>query len=93
MHVERASSRGREAAVSEQIFLSLIRFYRHHYSRGRLLRLRAVLGLLMSARIARDAVRLTRTRDRLRRQELRRSISVWGRVLVGRFSRAPLLGP
>jgi GT2 family glycosyltransferase len=93
MHVERASSRGREAAVSEQIFLSLIRFYRHHYSRGRMLRLRAVLGLLMSARIARDALRLPRTRDRLRRQELRQSISVWRRVLFGRFWRAPLLGP
>jgi GT2 family glycosyltransferase len=90
-HIERASSRGREAAVSEQIFLSLIRFYRQHYSRGRLLRLRAVLGLLMSARIARDTLRLSRTRDGHRRQELRRSISVWRRVLLGRVSQAPLL--
>lgn len=93
MHVERASSRGREAAVSEQIFASLIRFYRHHYSRGRLLRLRGVLWLLMSARIARDTLQLSHTRDRLRREELRRSIAVWLRVLLGRLTQAPLLEP
>lgn len=93
MHIERASSRGREAAVSEQIFASLIRFYRQHYSRGRLLRLRAVLGLLMSARIARDTLQLSHTRDRLRKQELRRSIAVWRRVLLGRLTQAPLLEP
>ncbi len=92
-HVEGASSRGREAAVSEQIFRSLIHFYRRHYSRPRRVALRAVLALLMAGRITRDAALLARERESLKRSELRRNISVWSRVLVGRLSRPAASAP
>lgn len=92
IHVEGASSRGRETAVSEHIFGSLIHFYRKHFSRGRLLRLRMVLAALMAARIVRDTVRLWGARDARRRSELRGSLSVWRRVLLGRLSQSPTPG-
>ena len=91
-HVERASSRGRETAVSEHIFGNLIHFYRKHFSRGRLLRLRIVLVALMAARIVRDTLRLWGARDARRRSELRGSLSVWRRVLLGRLSQTPTIG-
>jgi GT2 family glycosyltransferase len=93
VHVERASSRGREAAVTEQIYSSLFHFYRRHYSRTRRIELRAVLGLLMTARIARDVMLLSQARDAARRRELRGNISVWRRVLLGRASTAAIVGP
>jgi len=86
-HVERASSPGRETAVSEQIFRSLIHFYRLHYSRRRLVGLRLVLAALMSARIVRDSVRLLAgEREASTRRRLRRDVSLWGRVLAGRLA-------
>jgi GT2 family glycosyltransferase len=92
IHVEGASSRGRETAVAEHVFGSLIHFYRKHFSRGRLLRLRMVLAALMSARIARDTLLLWGARDAHERSELRGSLSVWRRVLLGRLSQSPTTG-
>jgi N-acetylglucosaminyl-diphospho-decaprenol L-rhamnosyltransferase len=91
-HVERASSPGRESAVSEQIFRSLIHFYRLHYSRRRLVALRFVLAALMSARIVRDCLRLAGEREAARRRRLRSDISLWRRVLAGRLSQGAASG-
>jgi GT2 family glycosyltransferase len=92
MHVERASSPGRETAVSEQIFRSLIHFYRLHYSRRRLVALRVVLAALMSARIVRDGVRLAVEREAFSRRQLRSDISLWRRVLAGRLAQGAASG-
>jgi N-acetylglucosaminyl-diphospho-decaprenol L-rhamnosyltransferase len=91
-HVERASSPGREDAVTEQIFRSLIHFYRRHYSWRRLVGLRFALAVLMSGRIGRDAVRLAREREAGRRRQLRRDIALWRRVLLGRLQRGAASG-
>jgi GT2 family glycosyltransferase len=91
-HIEGASSRGREATVNEHVFGSLIHFYRKHFSRGRLVRLRMVLAALMTARIVRDTLLLWRARDARKRTELRDSLSVWRRVLLGRLAESPTTG-
>jgi GT2 family glycosyltransferase len=91
-HVEGASSRGRESAVSEHVFGSLILFYGKHFSRSRLLRLRIVLAVLMAARIVRDTLRLWGARDARKRSELRSSLSVWRRVLLGRLGQTRTTG-
>ncbi len=91
-HVEGASSRGRETAVNEQVFGSLVHFYRRHFSRGRLVRLRLVLAALMTARIVRDTLLLWGARDARTRTELRDSLSVWRRVLLGRLAQSPTTG-
>lgn len=93
LHIERASSRGRERMVTEQIYGSLIHFYRLHYSNLRLATLRLVLGMLMSGRIARDLIALARTREQGRRSELTADLGVWRRVLLGRFSHTAAWGP
>lgn len=92
IHVEGASSRGRESAVNEYVFGSLIHFYRKHFSRGQLLRLRIVLAVLMAARIVRDTLRLWGARDARTRSELRGALSVWRRVFLGRLSQTPTTG-
>ena len=92
IHVEGASSRGRETAVNEYVFRNLIHFYRKHFSRGRLLRLRLVLAALMTSRLIRDTLLLWGARDRDKRSELRESRSVWRRVLFGRLSHSPTIG-
>src|SRR5262249_11954734 len=91
VHVERASSRGREVEITEQIYSSLFRFYRHHYSRTRQIELRIVLGVVMAARIVRDALFLSWARDARRRMELRDNIGVWRRILIGRVSDAAVV--
>jgi GT2 family glycosyltransferase len=92
IHVEGASSRGRETVVSEYVFGSLVHFYGKHFSRGRLLRLRLVLAALMAARIIRDTLLLWGARDARKRSELRGSLLVWRRVLLGRLSQTPTTG-
>ena len=86
VHVEGASSPGGQTAVSEHVFRNLVHFYRRHYSPARLVALRFVLAFLMTGRIARDAALLSREREQARRRQLRRDISLWRRVLLGRVS-------
>ena len=53
---------------------------------ARLVALRFVLAFLITGHIARDAALLSREREQTRRRQLRRDISLWRRVLLGRVS-------
>jgi GT2 family glycosyltransferase len=82
-HVGGASTVNARAAMSAQVFTSLIRFYEKHYSPLRMIGLRFVLAIVMTARIARDTIRLRRTHDAETRAAVRENIDVWRKTLLG----------
>ncbi len=64
-----------------QLFRSRFRFYRCHYSPGRLVGLRLVVGTGMAAKLGRDVVRRAVAQDHSSRSRLREDIRIWSRVL------------
>ncbi|HWE81796.1 MAG TPA: glycosyltransferase family 2 protein [Gaiellaceae bacterium] len=81
VHVDGASSGGDRARIDVQVYASLMRFYRKHYSRTRLLELRALISALMLLRIARDAALLAGA-DPARRRELGGRVRAWRQILA-----------
>jgi GT2 family glycosyltransferase/aminoglycoside phosphotransferase len=91
VHREGASTPAGRAAIEPFVWGSLVRFYRLHYSRARLVQLSAVRAAVMAARIGRDRMRLRREHDPTRRAELRRDIATWQRILRGAFAQVDAL--
>lgn len=81
-HVGGASTSQRAAETFGHFVRSTTRIARLRWSRPSAAGVRAVLGVVLAARLARDAAQLTWARDRERRERLRRRIAVWLRGLA-----------
>jgi N-acetylglucosaminyl-diphospho-decaprenol L-rhamnosyltransferase len=85
VHREQASTPGSSARVQLDVCRGVVRLYRLHYPRRRLVALRFVLVALMVARLVRDRLRLLRERDPHARTELRAALDAWRAILLHAF--------
>jgi len=81
VHVGGASTVQQRADMKLALYMSLIRFYTHHYSRWRMQQLRLVLSYSMLRNITLDRIRLARTHDARTRAITVENLSVWHQVL------------
>lgn len=82
VHEGGASTLQQHAAMTVELFASLLRFYGRHYSKGRFFVLRLLIATVMLARLVRDGIRLRRVSDTLRRSALEEDMSVWRKTLL-----------
>jgi GT2 family glycosyltransferase len=87
VHVGGASTQQQRADMSIQFFVSLVRFYRRHYSRIRLGELVMLVQCLALARLVRDRLSLLLTRDPQKRSSLAENVDAWQRLLFGDWRR------
>lgn len=80
-HVGGASTRPYRAAMTAQLYASMIWFYRKHYSAISLLALVGIIRSVMWLRLLRDRLRLRLSREPHLRTTTREAISVWQAVL------------
>jgi len=80
-HIGGASTAQQRRRWDIQLFRSRFRFYEQHYSRGRLIALRVVVGVGMIAKLTRDIGRRVLARDAEANAHAREDIRVWSRAL------------
>jgi GT2 family glycosyltransferase len=79
-HVGGASTGQDHLAPTLQLFASLIRFYRLHYSRRQLRRLRIVVAATMGLKVMRDRLRVSLSPDQVSRERLLQDIQIWEEI-------------
>jgi GT2 family glycosyltransferase len=84
MHIGGASTRQQKADMSVQYFLSLVHFYRKHYSWARQVQLVAMMKIIVLARLLRDSIRVRLASGSNQRIRLSEDISGWERILLAR---------
>ena len=85
VHVGGASTAQHRTHMTMQLFASIILFYQRHYSGLRVAEVKMVVKCVMLARLLRDMLHLSITRDGPTRVKLAEDISAWHRVLLGRW--------
>ena len=80
-HVGGASARQRRADMIVQLYASLALFYQRHYSSSQRCLLRALLGVVATARLVRDWMRWHLIEDQVSRAEVASNIEAWSRLL------------
>jgi N-acetylglucosaminyl-diphospho-decaprenol L-rhamnosyltransferase len=81
MHEGGASVMQQRAAMTVELFASLLRFYGRHYSTGRLVVLRLLIATVMAKRLLRDILRIRRTSDAVLRSALEEDMTAWRKTL------------
>lgn len=80
-HSGGASTKQRRAEMRIAYFRSVTRFYRRHFGAPALLLLKAMLKLIVRARLVRDVYRLCRASEADQRQKLNEDIRAWRQLL------------
>lgn len=81
-HVGGASTVQQRAAMAFRALSSTLSLYRRHFPASRVAQIRAVIMLIMQAKLLRDGLRLRLTADPQLRERLREDVCVWRRVLA-----------
>jgi len=83
-HVSGSSSKQQRTEMLVEVFAGLEGFYKRHFSRSQLMRVRAVLAAVMIARIVRDSIRVWLSADSCAAERLRGDRVAWIRILLHR---------
>ena len=82
IHIGSASTQLHRAEMIVQFYSSLAHFYQRHYSWWRLAQLTLLIKCIVFARLVRDKVLLSATKDLHRRTRLAENITAWRRLLI-----------
>lgn len=89
VHLGGASTAQQRQAMEWQLFTSMARYYRCHYSSARLMVFIAIVWGVGLAKLARDGIRLRRARDVGEQTRLREDIATWHRIVRGGWAVPP----
>jgi N-acetylglucosaminyl-diphospho-decaprenol L-rhamnosyltransferase len=81
-HASGASTSQHRAAMHARWYSSLQHFYRRHYSRGRLVQLRLIVGSIVLGRLVRDEIQLRLTSNAGERDRLAENVAGWRQILL-----------
>jgi N-acetylglucosaminyl-diphospho-decaprenol L-rhamnosyltransferase len=91
-HVGGASTRQRRVAMTVQYYMSLMLFYRRHYSKWRQAQLMVMMKGIVLARWLRDTCRLRFERESCQRAKIAQDLDAWRKILWSRPSAGPVKG-
>jgi GT2 family glycosyltransferase len=80
VHIREASTSQQRLDMIAELYASMGKFYRRHYSLGSLVRLKGVLAYIMWRNTLRDRLRLARAGDPQQRRQLQDDLAAWRRV-------------
>jgi GT2 family glycosyltransferase len=83
VHIREASTIQQRQEMIRELYVSMKKFYRRHYSPGSLVRLKGVIAYVMLRNTLRDRLRLARTSDPEQRKQLKDDLAAWRSAAAG----------
>ena len=82
-HLGSASTQQAPTAMGVELYSSLVRFYRLHYSKREFIQLSILIQMVARARLIRDSIQLRLVRDQQSHERLLNNVTIWKRLLIG----------